>query len=441
MTTDWNHSAGPRSWVESANAPQSGFPIQNLPFALVQRTDADLPHLGVAIGDAILDLFAASDHRLLRDLPDELAAACRQPTLNALMALGPSVWSQLRGRLQEILREGSPDEQVCRTQPVMLERRGARLLLPVSIGDYTDFYASIDHARHIGSMFRPEHPLLPNYKYVPVGYHGRASTVVVSGTEIRRPSGQIVATEGTPPAFAPTRRLDYELEVGFFVGPGNDLGMPVPIAQAETRIFGLCLLNDWSARDIQRWEYQPLGPFLGKSFATTISPWVVPMAALRPFRIPAYPRPAGDPTPLPYLLDARDQEHGGLELVLEVWMQSDAMARAGHPAVLLSRSNFRSMYWTPAQMLAHHASNGCAMRPGDLIGSGTVSGPGKGEYGCLQELTEGGRDPVSLPGGELRRFLEDGDCVILRGYAEREGVPRISLGECSGRILPACGQE
>jgi fumarylacetoacetase len=311
------------------------------------------------------------------------------------------------------------------------------MTLPVAIGDYTDFYASIDHATHIGSMFRPENPLLPNYRYVPIAYHGRASTVRVSGAAVRRPCGQVLTGEGSAPEFRPSRRLDYELELGFFVGPGNPEGEPIPMAQAEEHIFGLCLLNDWSARDMQRWEYQPLGPFLAKNFATTVSPWIVPMEALQPFRIPARQRAAGDPAPLPYLFDEHDQQMGGLDLTIEVWLQSEAMVRNGHPPVLLSRGNAHSLYWTLAQMLTHHASNGCVLRPGDLMGSGTVSGAEKGEYGCLQELTWGGRDPVSLPGGELRRALEDGDTVLLRGSAHRPGYPTISLGECRGQIAPA----
>jgi len=439
MSAERNQQSIPelRSWVDSANAPDCGFPIQNLPMGVLQRRGAVQPHLGVAIGDEILDLFIAADEGLLHGLSAEIVAACRQATLNALMALGTQAWLPLRTCLQEILQAGSPGERICREKKVMLQRADVQMLAPAAIGDYTDFYASIDHATHVGSMFRPDNPLLPNYKFIPVGYHGRASTIVVSGAEVRRPCGQIVAADGQPPVFAPSRRLDYELEVGFFVGPGNAPGVPIPIGEAEEHIFGLCLVNDWSARDLQRWEYQPLGPFLAKNFATSISPWVVSMEALRPFRLPARPRSEGDPAPLPYLFNGHDQEQGGLDLILEVWLQSDAMVHAGHPAVLLSRGNFRSMYWTLAQMLAHHASNGCALRPGDLMASGTVSGPGKGEHGCLLELTWGGRDPVALPGGELRRFLEDGDTVILRGYGERPGYPRISLGECSGRILPA----
>lgn len=429
-----------RSWIPSANLPGNGFPIQNLPWGVFLRSGWATPHIGVAIGGLVFDLFVAAEAALLGDLPAITIEACRQPTLNPLMACSHPAWSQLRRRLQFLLQEGSEWEPACRHADTLLPRHEAVMLLPAAIGDYTDFYASIDHATHIGSMFRPDNPLLPNYQYVPVAYHGRASTVRVSGAAVRRPCGQILPAEGAPPVFAPSRRLDYELEVGFFVGPGNPDGEPIPIARAEEHIFGLCLLNDWSARDIQRWEYQPLGPFLAKNFATTISPWIVPLPALEPFRLPARPRATGDPAPLPYLFDPRDQQHGGLDLTLEVWLQTAAMANAAHPPVLLSRGNFRSMYWTLAQMLTHHASNGCVLRSGDLIGSGTVSGPDKGQFGCLQELTWGGRDPVSLPGGELRRSLEDGDTVILRGHAHRPGHPLISLGACHGQITPASPQ-
>lgn len=438
MHIDWNDAELPqlRSWVESANLPDNGFPIQNLPYGGFLRSGADASHVGVAIGEEILDLAVAAARGLLAGLPEPVVEACRQPDLNDLMALGAPAWSALRRHLIGLLRAGSSAEAACRHTGVLVHRDAVTLRLPARIGDYTDFYASIDHATHVGSLFRPDQPLLPNYKYVPVGYHGRSSTIVVSGAGVRRPWGQTVAADDQAPVFAPTRRLDYELELGVFVGPGNQQGTPISIAEAPEHLFGVCLVNDWSARDVQRWEYQPLGPFLAKNFATSISPWVVTMEALRPFRIPARPRPEGDPAPLPHLFSPDDQQQGGLDLTLEVWLQSEAMARQGHPPVLLSRGNFRSMYWTLAQMLTHHASNGCALRSGDLLASGTVSGPGKGERGCLLELTWAGRDPVALPGGELRRFLEDGDTVTLRGFAERPGYPRLSLGECTGTVLP-----
>jgi fumarylacetoacetase len=316
-------------------------------------------------------------------------------------------------------------------------REGLELLLPVEIGDYTDFYASVHHATNVGKMLRPDNPLLPNYKFVPIGYHGRASTVVASGTPVRRPRGQTRDDAAPGPAFGPTAALDYECEVGAFVGRGNELGQPIPIGEAEDHLFGICLLNDWSARDLQRWEYQPLGPFLAKSFATTLSPWVVTLDALAPFRVAAADRPAGDPAPLPYLTAEADQRAGGIGLTVEVHLASERMRREGLPPARLSSAGFGRMYWTVAQLLTHHASNGCRMRPGDLLGSGTVSGPEPASRGCLLELTWRGTEPIGLPSGETRRFLEDGDEVILRGYCERAGFARIGLGECRGTISPA----
>jgi fumarylacetoacetase len=307
---------------------------------------------------------------------------------------------------------------------------GVDLLLPTDIPDYTDFYASIDHATNVGRMFRPDNPLLPNYKWMPIAYHGRASSVIVSGAPVRRPWGQIVSNPAGPPVYAPCRLLDYEVELGAFLGRGNPIGESIPIAEAEDHLFGVCLLNDWSARDIQSWEYQPLGPFLAKNFATSISPWVVTMQALEPFRCAAPPRPEGDPSPLPHLTTAGD---GAFKITLEVWLRSAAML----DPVRVSRGDFSSMYWTLAQMVAHHSSNGCPMRTGDLIGSGTVSGPERGNRGCLLEITTRGAEPLQLPNGDVRRFLEDGDEVILRGYCEAPGFRRIGLGECRGVILPA----
>jgi fumarylacetoacetase len=303
------------------------------------------------------------------------------------------------------------------------------LALACEIGDYTDFYASAHHATNVGSMFRPDNPLLPNYKWLPVGYHGRASSIVLSGTDVRRPHGQTVEDPAGPPVYAASRRLDYELELGAFLGPGNAMGETIPAALAGDHLFGVCLLNDWSARDMQTWEYQPLGPFLAKSFATSISPWVITMDALEPFRCAPEPRLAGDPRSLPHLTTGAD----AYAITLEVWLRSERMAEP----VRVSRGNFSAMYWTLAQMVAHHASNGCPLRPGDLIGSGTVSGPEKGNRGCLLELTWKGAEPLELPTGELRRFLEDGDEVIFRGWCEAPGFRRIGLGECRGRVLPA----
>jgi fumarylacetoacetase len=310
------------------------------------------------------------------------------------------------------------------------------MALPAEIGDYTDFYASVHHATNVGRMFRPDNPLLPNYKWVPIGYHGRASSVVVSGTPVRRPSGQLKDDGADAPSFAPTRRLDYEVELGCYVGPGNALGEPVPIGAAADQLFGFCLLNDWSARDLQAWEYQPLGPFLAKNFASTVSPWVVTSAALAPFRAPVAARAEGDPAPLPYLADPEDAAAGGVGVELEVLLLTEAMRAGGYPPYRLSRSDALDLYWTPAQLVAHHASNGCNLRPGDLLGSGTVSGPEDGARGCLLELTWRGSRPVTLPGGETRRFLEDGDEVILRGMCRRPGAVPIGFGECRGRIVP-----
>ncbi len=308
---------------------------------------------------------------------------------------------------------------------------------PVESANYTDFYASIHHATRVGRLFRPDQPLLPNYKYVPIGYHGRASSLVVSGTDIRRPSGHTKPMQGGVPGFGPSKFLDYEVEVGLYVAGGNPLGEPISIHNAGAHIFGVCLVNDWSARDIQSWEYQPLGPFLAKSFATSVSPWVVPMAALAPFRVPATPRPTDDPRPLPYLHDADDQEAGALDLTVEAFLLTPAMRTAGHAPHRLSRANLRDLYWTPAQLVTHHTSNGCNLLPGDLLATGTVSGAAEDSAGCLLELTSGGAKPILLPDGESRKALEDGDEVILRGYCLREGFPQISLGECRGMLLPA----
>jgi fumarylacetoacetase len=313
----------------------------------------------------------------------------------------------------------------------------AELRLPLAVGDYTDFYASVHHATNVGSMFRPDNPLLPNYKWVPIGYHGRASSLVPSGTPVQRPAGQLKDPKSEAPSFGPSRSLDYEMELGFVVGSGNALGSPVPIGQAESHLFGLCLVNDWSARDIQSWEYQPLGPFLAKSFATTISPWVVTMEALEPFRVPAFRRPPGDPEPLPYLDSAAGRSRGGLDLTVEVYLTTERMRAAGNPPHKLSRASARDLYWTLAQMLTHHTSNGCSLRPGDLFATGTVSGPAKDSRGCLLELTWRGSEPLTLPSGETRKFLEDGDEVILQGYCEREGAARIGFGECRGVVIPA----
>jgi fumarylacetoacetase len=400
--------------------------------------------VGVAIGSSILDLSATVRNGLLPNLESAaktsaLLAACQQASLNALMALGPSAWTALRARLSELLGADTCPAGALRSkvETCLVPMAEAEMLLPARIGDYTDFYASIFHATHVGAMFRPDQPVLPNYKWVPIGYHGRSSSVVISGTPVRRPRGQSKPAGAVAPDFGLCRQLDYELELGAFVGPGNPLGAPVALPDAAGRIFGVVLLNDWSARDIQSWEYQPLGPFLAKNFATTISPWVVTMEALAPFRVPALVRPTGDPAPLPYLSDPDDAAQGGLDVTLEVRLLTARMRAAGAAPHRLSSGNFRQMYWTLAQLLTHHTSNGCNLSPGDLLGSGTVSGETKDSRGCLLELTQRGTEPLALPNGEPRGFLEDGDEVILRGYAERPGARRIGLGECRGLILPA----
>jgi fumarylacetoacetase len=388
--------------------------------------------IGVAIGDRILDLRRSVDAGLLDELPASTQEACRAVCLNSIMSLGPAHWAPLRKRISDLLSAAGAHRAT--VEPLLIPMDEADMMVPTRIGDYTDFYASIHHATNVGRLFRPDNPLLPNYKYVPIGYHGRASSIVVSGTPVRRPSGQSKDAASETPSFGPSRALDYELEVGFFTGPGNELGRPIPIAEAESHIFGVCLLNDWSARDMQSWEYQPLGPFLAKSFATSISPWIVTMEALAPYRVPAFQRPGGDPGPLTYLNSPKDAEQGGIDITLEVYIVSHRMRESGLPPMRLSRGNLRNLYWTLAQLLTHQASNGCNLRPGDLLASGTVSGPSPEERGCLLELTRRGAEPIRLPTGESRKFLDDGDEVILRGYCERDGFTRIGLGECRGTV-------
>jgi fumarylacetoacetase len=435
---DETHDPKVQSWVESANLAGSDFPIQNLPMGVFRRRDAgDGARVGVAIGDRVLDLDGMPGEGLLADNSVRLAAnACASHSLNSLMVAGAGPRQALRRRLHAILRQDALASDRQAASRHLIAQSDVEMLLPAAVGDYTDFYASIFHATNVGKLFRPDNPLLPNYKYVPIGYHGRASSLVSSGTPVCRPYGQTRDGEAAP-KFGPTKALDYELEVGFFVGAANKLGETIPIAAAEEHIFGICLVNDWSARDIQAWEYQPLGPFLAKSFATTLSPWIVTMEALAPFRAAAFVRGEGDPAPLPYLLDQSDQEYGGLDLSLEVSLLSAQMRGAGIAPVVLGQSNFRDMYWTMAQMLTHHASNGCNLHGGDLLASGTVSGADKTARGCLLELTSRGKDPVTLPTGEQRKFLEDGDEVILRGFCERDGFRRIGLGSCRGTVLPA----
>ncbi len=435
---DETHGTGLASWVESADG-DTDFPIQNLPLGVFRRRDAGEPwRVGMAIGHEILDLAEAAHSGLLDGAASRAGSRCASPSLNALMALDPVHWSALRVQASRLLRADTPEGERARRlrASILAPQAEAELALPAAVGDYTDFYASLSHATLVGSFFRPDHPLLPNYKWIPIGYHGRSSSLVPSGTPVRRPTGQ-VSPDGATPRVQPTARLDYEAEVGFLVGTGNALGEPVPIAQAGHLLFGVCLLNDWSARDIQAWEYQPLGPFLSKSFATTLSPWVVTMDALAPFRVPAASRGADDPAPLPYLTDPADHSSGGVDARVEVWLRTARMRADDQPAVRLSSSSLAAMYWTPAQLVAHQTSNGCNLRPGDLLGSGTISGEARDARGCLLELTRRGSEPLMLPNGEMRSFLEDWDEVILRGHCERDGFARIGLGACSGIVLPA----
>ena len=421
MTLDDTHDPALESWVESAHAPGCEFPIQNLPLGIFKRKGRkEPPRGGVAIGDQILDLVALGIRT--------------GPTLNGLSAMGRSASRKLRRELSRALSVKSKQKK--RLQKHLVPMKQAELFLPVAIGDYSDFFTGIHHATNMGRLLRPDNPLLPNYKWVPIGYHGRGSSIVVSGTGIRRPHGQLKAADAPAPTYAATRRLDYEAELGFIAGAGNRLGQPVALRDALEHLFGVVLLNDWSARDIQAWEYQPLGPFLGKSFATTISPWIVTMDALEPYRCAAFARPEGDPKPLPYLLDEGDQREGGFAIELEMQLRTPKMKTPQR----LSRGNFRDSYWTVAQMVAHQTSNGCNLEPGDLLGSGTISGPAPDPLGSMMEQTLAGKNPLRLPSGETRSFLEDGDEVIQRGRCAREGYASIGFGEASGRIMPAASK-
>ena len=433
--SDLTHDPALRSWVASANAPGCDFPVQNLPYGRFRRAGSDEPwRIGVAIGDQVLDLglavgqcpWGASVLPLLQPLADG--------DLLSLMAGGAEARQAVREALSQALREGS--EQAPFLELCLLPRAEAELDLPCRIGDYTDFYTGIHHATAVGKLFRPDQPLLPNYQWVPIGYHGRSSSIRVSGRDFVRPRGQCRVAADRPPEFGPSRRLDYELELGAFVGQGNELGSPVAIDDAESRLFGLCLLNDWSARDIQAWEYQPLGPFLSKSFCTTVSPWIVTMEALEPYRC-QWTRPADEPQPLPYLESAGNRARGAIDITLEVWLQTAAMRGRGEPAARLSQSSFRDAYWTLAQLVAHHTSNGCNLAPGDLLGSGTQSGPLAGQGGSLLELSMDGKQALTLPDGETRTFLLDGDTVILRGFCQHMGGPRIGFGDCAATVLAA----
>ena len=431
------HDPALRSWVASANLAGNDFPIQNLPFASFRRQGStEAFRGGVAIGDQILDLAAVHQAGVFTGNIGQAVRAGARPQLNDLMALGAPVWSALRLTLSRALREGAAEQAAL--QACLVPQAQAEYGVPARIGDYTDFYTSVHHATNIGKLFRPDNPLLPNYKWIPIGYHGRASSIGVSGQQFRRPVGQTLPPGATQPSFGPCKRLDIELELGIFVGTGNELGDPVAMAQAEDHVFGLCLLNDWSARDIQAWEYQPLGPFLSKNFATTISPWIVTVEALAPYRV-AFERPADDPQPLPYLDSEANRQRGAFDIQLQVGLETPKMREAGQGDATICRTSYRHAYWTVAQMVTHHTVNGCNLQPGDLFGSGTLSGPTLDQAGALIELTAGGKNPLPLPNGETRTFLEDGDAVVLRGWCEKPGAARIGFGECRGTVLPARG--
>ncbi|BFM15090.1 fumarylacetoacetase [Maricurvus nonylphenolicus] len=424
------HDPSLTSWVSSANSDDTDFPIQNLPFAEFRRQgSSEAFRGGVAIGDQVIDLAAVAKLKLFSDLAQEALQACSHSTLNNFMAMDKAAWSALRLALSTALQEGATEQ--AQLENCLIAQDDVEYSLPCEIKDYTDFYSSIHHATKVGSLFRPDNPLLPNYKWVPIGYHGRASSIAVSGQTFPRPCGQLKAADDEAPSFGPCKRLDYEVEVGIFIGNGNTLGEPINIEDAEDYIFGLCILNDWSARDIQAWEYQPLGPFLSKSFASTISPWIVTTEALLPFRS-SFSHPEDDPQPLPYLTSETNSQSGAFDMTLDCFITTSTNQEESR----LSRSNFKHAYWTAGQMVTHHAINGCNLQAGDLLGSGTQSGANEGEAGCLLELTTAGKNPVTLNNGETRTFLEDGDTIIMRAHCEREGARRIGFGEVRSSILP-----
>ncbi len=434
---DFTHDAALNSWVASANAPDSDFPIQNLPLGVFRRAGSEEAFRpGVAIGEQIVDLLAA---RAAGVFSADVAATldgCERGELNTFMAQGRVARVALRQALSQALCEGSSQQSAL--QSCLVPQAEAEYAVPCRIGDYTDFYTGIHHATTVGKLFRPDQPLMPNYKWVPIGYHGRASSIGVSGQTFPRPRGQTKGPNEDVPQLRPSQRLDYELELGVLVGQGNTLGEPIAIDRAEDHAFGLVLLNDWSARDVQAWEYQPLGPFLAKNFASTISPWIVTMEALAPFRAP-FERPASDPQPLPYLDSASNRQQGGLDVELEELIETQAMRDAGLAPQRLSQSSYRDAYWTVAQMLTHHTVNGCNLQAGDLLGSGTQSGPRPEQAGSLLELSAGGKSPITLANGETRTFLQDGDAIILRGHCARSGFRRIGFGDCRGQVLAARG--
>ncbi len=435
MPLNETHDISLESWVKSANNSTTDFPIQNLPFSIFRRKGSQETFRGgIAIGDKIIDALAASQSQAFNGNMQEYLLLCSQDSLNKFMASGKDVWSEFRLNLSRALRKGAKEEALL--SKCLVDQSDVEFTLPCTIGDYTDFYTSIYHATSVGKLFRPDNPLLPNYKWIPIAYHGRSSSIGVSGQKIQRPIGQIPPTPGAAPILSPTKRLDYEVEMGVFIGQGNNLGESIAIDKAEDHVFGLCLFNDWSARDIQAWEYQPLGPFLAKNFASTISPWIVTFEALEPFKHP-FDRAANDPEPLSYLQSIKNQKEGAFDINLECYLNTEKIRDNNQEDMRLSVSNFKHSYWTINQMVAHHSINGCNLRPGDLLGSGTQSGPEPEEAGSLLELTDGGKKTIELPNGETRTFLADGDKVILRGWCEKKGLKRIGFGETYATILPS----
>ncbi|MBB1297880.1 fumarylacetoacetase [Pseudoalteromonas sp. SR41-7] len=429
------HDINLTSWVESANVDNCDFPIQNLPFAEFRRKGSDEAFRGgVAIGDQVIDLAKLSKLNVLTGDAKTAADAASEATLNTFMGLGKQYWSALRLALSKALRAGSEHQQAL--SDTLVAQSDIEYSLPCRIGDYTDFYTSIYHATAVGSLFRPDNPLLPNYKWVPIGYHGRSSSIDVSGQTFHRPKGQTKAPDAEVPSFGPCKRLDYELELGIYLGKGNALGDAIAIENAENHVFGFCVFNDWSARDLQAWEYQPLGPFLAKNFASTVSPWIVTTEALAPYRT-SWTRDENDPQPMDYLESKANRDQGAFDIQMDVRIQTQKMRSEGHNPTRVSTSSFKHSYWTVAQMVTHHTVNGCNFMPGDMLGSGTQSGPTHEEAGSLLELSRGGKEKITLSNGEQRSFLEDGDNVIMRGWCEKEGYARIGFGSVESTVLPA----
>jgi len=437
MPLDHTHDPAARCWLASAQAAGCDFPIQNLPFAVFRLAGTQEAFRGgVAIGDQVVDLAALAAAGLLDGAAQQAALAAAQPALNDFFALGPAAWRALRHALFAALNADAAATTADAMRACLRPQSAAEFTLPARIGDYTDFYTSIDHALNIGRLLKPDDPITPNFQWIPIAYHGRASTLGVSGQQFHRPMGQMMAPGAGAPIYGPCARLDYELELGIYIGRGNPAGEAIPLDRAEDHVFGICLLNDWSARDIQFWEMAPLGPFLAKNFATTVSPWIVTMEALAPYRT-AWSRPAGHPQPLGYLEGEANRAQGAIDIRLEVWLESARDRAAGSAQTRLSGTSFRHQYWSIAQMVAHHTVGGCSLNPGDLFGSGTISGPGPGEAGAMIELTRGGQAPVALADGDTRAFLQDGDAVMLRGWCEKPGAARIGFGESRGMVLPA----